>query len=155
MLKRNPIKLVGSILLGGTVMLGILSACGGPAAETKPIPAPPPTLAPTPAPTPAPAPVTAIPVSRPADSNGHVDPQAQGKLIWEEAAGGVGCAYCHGLEGKGSGTSGQGAPNIRGTNKSQIRRAVAGGVPLMSFIKLNEEELAAVAEYVQYLSAQP
>jgi hypothetical protein len=47
------------------------------------------------------------------------------------------------------------AANIRGANQAQVRGALAGGVPLMSFIKLNDEEITAVAAYIQWLDTQP
>jgi mono/diheme cytochrome c family protein len=80
---------------------------------------------------------------------------ALGKTIFEKTAGGVGCAYCHGLGGKGDGVAELGAPDIRGKTEAQFRAAIAGGVPLMSFIKLTEGEIAAVLEYLRFLSAQP
>lgn len=66
----------------------------------------------------------------------------------------MGCAYCHGPEAKGNGVSGLGAPDIRGKTEAQVRAALAGGVPLMSFIKLTDEEIAAVFAYLQYLNEQ-
>jgi mono/diheme cytochrome c family protein len=76
-------------------------------------------------------------------------------LVFEKTAGGVGCALCHGLDGKGGGISGLGAPDIRGAKEAKVRGAIAGGVPLMSFIKLNDAEITAVAAYVQWLDTQP
>jgi mono/diheme cytochrome c family protein len=77
-------------------------------------------------------------------------------LIFEKTAGGVGCAACHGLDGKGNGPAGVNAPNIRGKNEGDLRAAISGGVPMMtSVIKLNDDEIAAVVAYLQYLSEQP
>lgn len=75
-----------------------------------------------------------------------------GRRIYLETAGGVGCAYCHGVDGRGEGTAGLDAPNIVGAQMSAIRSSLAGGVPIMGFIKLNERELAAVAAYVRQLA---
>lgn len=80
---------------------------------------------------------------------------ALGQQIWTKGAGGVGCEFCHGPDARGGGVSGEGAPNIRMATKSMIRGALAGGVPLMTFIKLTEPELTAVSKYLDYLSAQP
>lgn len=80
---------------------------------------------------------------------------ARGKEIFQKTAGGVGCAYCHGPEAKG-GASGTTAPNIRGgvATEAKLRAALAGGAPLMSFIKLDDEEIEAVLRYVQSLDQQ-
>lgn len=115
-------------------------------------PAPTTTAAPTPT---IPVPATVAPSSTPSAGTSNSDLIAKGKLIFEKTAGGVGCAYCHGLDGKGNGTSGAGAPDIRGASEAKARAALAGGAPLMSFIDLSEDELAAVLAYLQYLLTQP
>lgn len=71
-------------------------------------------------------------------------------MIFEKTAGGVGCASCHGLDGKG-----RSAPYIQGASKVQLRQALAGGAQAMTFIKLNDEEIDAVVAYLAYLSQQP
>lgn len=78
---------------------------------------------------------------------------AQGAEIFQ-TAGGVGCAFCHGPQGKGDGEAGNGAPNIQGADKARVQAAVSGGVPLMGFISLSSDEIAAVAAYLQSLSGQ-
>jgi mono/diheme cytochrome c family protein len=78
---------------------------------------------------------------------------ARGKLIYEKTAGGVGCASCHGLDGKGKPEIGA-RPN-RGASETQVRGALIGGVPVMSFIKLTDEEITAVIAYLQWLDTQP
>lgn len=83
---------------------------------------------------------------------GQEDDLTAGRRLFRETAGGVGCAYCHGLEGRGDGLPGIEAPNIVGAQMSAIRASLAGGVPAMGFIELNERELAAVAAYVQQLA---
>ena len=80
------------------------------------------------------------------------DALAKGKVIYEETAGGVGCAYCHGLQGKGDGTAGLDAPAIIGLPESTIRASLAGAYPVMDFIELSEDELSAVVLYLQYLT---
>ena len=83
---------------------------------------------------------------------GQDDDLTAGERIFRETAGGVGCSYCHGLEGRGDGLPGIEAPNIVGAQMSAIRASLAGGVPAMSFIELNERELAAVAAYMRQLA---
>lgn len=133
-------RLGGGTLLTGIAILGILSACGG--ADGKAAPAPPaPRIAPAPAPT--------TPVTPPPAPNAG-DLLEKGKLLYEKTAGGVGCASCHGLDGKGGG-----APYIQGASKAQLRQALAGGAQAMTFIKLNDAEVDAVVAYLEYLSQQP
>lgn len=83
---------------------------------------------------------------------GQNDDLTAGRRIYTETAGGVGCAYCHGLDAKGEGVAGLDAPNIVGAQLSAVRSSLAGGVPVMGFIQLNERELAAVAAYLQQLA---
>lgn len=159
---RGLIKLVGGILLGGVLV--VLAACGG----TTPTPSAPkatataqqPSLqAPTSTAAPArtatatlaltPTAGASVPTSPvPTD-----DPLAKGKLLFEKTAGGVGCASCHGLNGKGTTTVG--APDVRGSSEARVRGALAGGVAMMSFIKLNDPEITAVVAYMRYLNEQP
>ncbi|MBI2854700.1 MAG: cytochrome c [Chloroflexi bacterium] len=80
---------------------------------------------------------------------GNTDTLAAGKLIFEKTAGGVGCASCHGLDGKGGKS---GAPDIRGASEAKVRTAVTGGVLAMSFIKLGDSDITAVAAYLKYLN---
>lgn len=79
---------------------------------------------------------------------------AEGKLIYEYTAGGVGCAYCHGLDGRGEGESGEHAPDIRGMTRTDVRQAI-GSIDSMEIIELSDEELTAVGAYLQYLAEQP
>ncbi len=74
---------------------------------------------------------------------------AAGKLIYEESAGGVGCATCHGLDG--SGNPDAGGPYIRGVAKSTFNSAVHGGVPVMEFLGLKSKEEKEVYAYLTYL----
>jgi len=74
---------------------------------------------------------------------------AKGKLIFEETAGGIGCATCHGLDATGNPDAG--SPFIRGVSKAQLDAALDGGVPDMDFIRLNRQEEKAVLAYLQHL----
>jgi mono/diheme cytochrome c family protein len=102
-------------------MLAVLSACAGSSTSTAPGPA---VTAPT-ATSGAPAANPQTPTN--AVNSGATDQLAQGKLIFEKTAGGVGCASCHALDGKGNGPAGLNAPNIRGKTEggragSYVRR---------------------------------
>jgi mono/diheme cytochrome c family protein len=74
----------------------------------------------------------------------------QGRIIFEETAGDVGCAACHGMSATGDQDAG--GPYIRGASKAQLDSALGGGVPIMGFIKLSLEEKAAVLSYLSYLT---
>ena len=74
----------------------------------------------------------------------------QGRVIFEETAGDVGCAACHGMAATGDPDAG--APYIRGVSKAQLDSALGGGVPIMGFIKLSAEEKTAVLSYLTYLT---
>ena len=158
LLKRDLMKLVSGILLGGVTVLVVTPACGSPASSaptqlSSPAAAPAATATPRPAVNAA-TPANPQPANQPANAP-STDLLAKGKLIFEKTAGGVGCAYCHGLDGKGNGTAGVGAPPNRGAAEAKVRAALSGGVPLMSFIKLTEDEITAVVAYLQYLNDQP
>jgi len=77
-----------------------------------------------------------------------------GREIFNKTAGGVGCAYCHGSDGKGDGPSMLGAPPNRGATEEMVRNALAS-FPDMSFIKLTNDEIKAVVVYLAYLAEQP
>ena len=74
---------------------------------------------------------------------------AQGKKLFEETAGGVGCALCHGMNGAGDPNAG--APDVRGADEQMFRAAWGGAAPVMSFITLNNDEVEAVVAYLAYL----
>ncbi len=102
--------------------------------------------------TPAPAvePTTASP-------DGEVDEEviALGKEIFEVTGGGVGCAWCHGMEGEGDGPSGIGAPPNRGATKDRLEWALDGGeTDAMTFIELKSKEKTAVLAYLKFLDEQ-
>lgn len=78
---------------------------------------------------------------------------ARGKLLFEETAGDVGCAMCHGMEATGDADAG--APSIRGVTDAQMKSALAGAVPVMEFIQLTDAERKAVHAYLQSLAQGP
>ena len=80
------------------------------------------------------------------------DPAALGRIIFEETAGGVGCAYCHGMDGTGNQVLG--GPDIRGETSERVRGALTD-VDFMSEIRLNDDEIAAVVSHLQQLADQP
>ncbi|MBI2916644.1 MAG: cytochrome c [Chloroflexi bacterium] len=149
-MKRDLVKLVGTILLVGVTALAVLPACGGSTSATGPIPTAAQTAAKaTPTGRVAPAPNTS--------STGptSTDLLARGQLLYDKTAGGVGCAHCHALDGKGQGPAQVNAPNIRGKTEGDVRAAIQGGVPMMGFLILTDEDITAVVAYLQYLNEQP
>jgi mono/diheme cytochrome c family protein len=70
-----------------------------------------------------------------------------GEEIFNVTAGGVGCASCHGSDAGGTGDG----PNIIGSSKSAITRAMAG-VTDMDNINLTGDQLEAVYQYLRTLS---
>lgn len=74
---------------------------------------------------------------------------AVGEEIFQTKAGGVGCAACHGKDGKGAT-----APANRGSSAEEIRVQLATN-EAMQFISLTDDEIEAVAEYLAYLATQP
>jgi mono/diheme cytochrome c family protein len=77
---------------------------------------------------------------------------ALGREIFEKTAGGIGCAACHGMNGRGGVQFN--APDIRGADETRIRAALAG-VQFMSRIMLTDAEIAAVVAHLQELNKQP
>jgi mono/diheme cytochrome c family protein len=96
----------------------------------------------------APAPAAAAAAGPAAGAN----PRAVGRTMFEKTAGGVGCAACHGMDGKGGAQFN--APDIRGADEMRVRAALAG-VAVMSRIALNDAEIAAVVAHLQELNKQP
>lgn len=171
-MKAILIRPFGFLLLVALAVPAVLAACGGgsPATATTVAtatvaPAPSPSATPTAGPAPtavatlAPtATATAAPTvvaTATAGSSGLSAQLEQGKLIFEKTAGGVGCAFCHNIDGKGKGPANVEAPNIRGKTEADVRAAVAGGVPMMTIVKLSDAEYEAVAAYLTYLGTQP
>ncbi|NQW22468.1 MAG: cytochrome c [SAR202 cluster bacterium] len=166
LIQKNLVRLVGSALLGATVIVAV--ACGGdaapstaaPTATTLPAAAPTATAVPSPtetvavAPTDTPEVIPSTPPSLPDSTDQTL--LAEGKLIFEKTAGGVGCAFCHGMDGKGDGPAGLGAPANRGSTRARFEWALGGGeTGAMVFIQLNRAEKDAVMAYLDFLGEQP
>jgi mono/diheme cytochrome c family protein len=94
----------------------------------------------------------AAPAPRPAAAAGGGTPPALGRTIFEKTAGGIGCAACHGVDGRGGAQFN--APDIRGADEMRVRAALAG-VAVMNRIMLNDAEIAAVVAHLQALNQQP
>lgn len=150
-----------ALVAAASIML-LLLGCGGSngADPTTVVPTntpqatPPPTSTATVTPaTPTTIVVATVPATLPASTpaSGEVDGQmiALGKQVFDETAGGIGCAYCHHADATGDLTIG--SPNIRGVTEGQIIDALATRAQ-MSFITLSDEELKAVAAYLKTLA---
>ncbi|MFV2003302.1 MAG: hypothetical protein ACC619_10020 [Paracoccaceae bacterium] len=74
----------------------------------------------------------------------------QGRLLYEETAGDVGCATCHALDATGEAELG--SPFIRGVARAQLDAALNGGVPDMDFFDLNRHETRAILAHLKYLA---
>ena len=137
------------ILLLGAVVVG----CGG-------SDAPNPTAAPTSLPiTPTSPPVvvepTAMPPTLPPTTGNNTDSTEiidQGKILFETTAGGVGCALCHGLDGRGKPELA--TPQNRGATADMIWDALETRAQ-MTFLVLTNDEVRAIAAYLQVLDTQP
>lgn len=82
--------------------------------------------------------VAVIPVGAQADD----DLIAKGKLIFEETAGGIGCASCHSMD-----ATGDVGPNIQGRVVADIEYALSS-VEDMAFLELSADEISAVEAYL-------
>jgi len=70
--------------------------------------------------------------------------------LFEKAAGGVGCAACHGHFALGDL---QIAPNVRGVDEDRIRGALEGAEEMEFLIPvLTNDDIASLAQYLQYLA---
>ena len=78
--------------------------------------------------------------------------EERGALVFEQTAGGVGCASCHGMDGAGDASLS--TPDIRGADEARVRSAL-DGVVLMSGIRLTDAELEAVLAHLQILNEAP
>lgn len=76
----------------------------------------------------------------------------KGKVIFEKMAGGVGCAFCHGMDGKGRAELA--SPNIRGKTAQDVLGAMETRSQ-MNIVKLSDEEVRAVAAYLGVLGSTP
>lgn len=95
----------------------------------------------------APAGNPAAPAAEPATDEKAI--LAKGEEIFQKAAGGIGCQYCHGKDGKGLI-----GPNIRGASAGKIQGALQM-VEAMEIVRLDKDEIEAVAAYLKYLESQP
>ena len=114
----------------------LLTACAGEAATTPPAPTA------TPAPETTPVPVQEEPAIEPEEE----DLAAKGEEIFQQTAGGTGCAVCHGKD-----ASGNIGPDIRGKSVADIQDALSF-VDAMSSISLKDVGIRAVAAYLQTIS---
>lgn len=103
----------------------------------------PPEVTASPGPTAVPPEATTTP--EPTAPSRPEDLIAQGELIFQKTAGGIGCQACHGTD-----ATGLIGPDIRGRTFGQIGAAL-GLVDAMSFIMLTEDQMKAVAAYLQTL----
>lgn len=171
MLRMTQIRRDAARLIAGVAATALLEACGGAtpattlpasvptvvpaAAVAAPTAAPvAPTVKPTEAPIAAPTEAPAAAEAQPAAGLASLDDAllAQGRILFEKDAGGVGCASCHGMDARGN--EAIGAPDIQGRTDAQIRSALTG-VDMMTPLKVKPDEVKAIAAYLNYLSTQP
>lgn len=140
-----------AMLIGLSLIAAAVVACGGTTSSPTPTAT---VIADTPIPTTPPPTQTPTPIATPSGTgtNTPVDLVASGKVIYEETAGGVGCALCHGFDAQGKPEVGA-PPNI-GATESEIAAALQDRAQ-MTFIKMTDEEIRAVAAYLKFLSEQP
>ena len=132
----------------------LLGACSTSSDTTVPIPAP----TPAPAPAPSPPPDEPAPSSEPSTPAPSEDPMGDtndreqlislGKTLYDESAGGVGCAMCHAVDARGDI-----GPSLRGKSLGDIQFAMENNEQ-MSFIIVSPEEIEAIAAYLQQLNNQ-
>ena len=140
----TPGSLQGRLLaIAGVASMIIAAACSGGSAKTTPAAAAPKAAA-----------STALSAAAPGAGVAASDELARGREIFTKTAGGVGCAFCHGADGKGNGPSGVGAPPNRGLDEERVRTALKN-VEMMRIVKLNDDEIKAVVAYLAYLGKQP
>ncbi len=97
-------------------------------------------------PTTSPSPTSAAPATPNTPKAG--DLLSRGEELYQRKAGGVGCAGCHGVDAYGSI-----GPNIRGSSAQEIADALKT-VAAMNFLKMTDDEVAAVSAYLKYLESQ-
>ena len=80
--------------------------------------------------------------------------RAKGKVLFEKAAGGIGCAHCHGIGGRGK--ADVASPPIRGMGQDQIYAALQTRAQMLFLRnKLSDDDITAIAEYLRELGKQP
>ncbi|MGI9647070.1 MAG: c-type cytochrome [Acidimicrobiia bacterium] len=143
---------IARIALGLVFAAGLLASCGGgsesgDSPSTTPAPtttAPPATTAPTTATTLTTTTAGVTTTAGPSDS----ELIAAGKVLYDETASGIGCAYCHGLDG--AGILEQASPDIRGQGTDDILLALSDRAEMTSLV-LSYEEVEAIAAYIATL----
>jgi mono/diheme cytochrome c family protein len=73
-------------------------------------------------------------------------PAAKGNVIFDETAGDIGCAACHGTDARGDGA----APDIRKAGEAQIKDGPEHTGDMRGF-GLTPVDVRAVAAYLTYL----
>jgi mono/diheme cytochrome c family protein len=81
------------------------------------------------------------------DSETSQEMIAAGRLLYEQTAGGMGCAACHGNFGLGD--LGMGS-YVRGIGEQTVRDSLES-VEAMASLSLSDEEIGAVTAYLQWL----
>lgn len=148
--------------LGAGLATALLLAACGAATPATTLPAAAPTAVPA-AQVAAPTVAPVVPTVRPTEAPAAAQPAAgleslddallaQGQILFEKDAGGVGCASCHGMDATGNESIG--APNIQGKTDAQIRSALTG-VDMMTPLKVKPDEIKAISAYLTHLSTQP
>ena len=154
-MKKERLVVITGVLLA-SLLLASFAACGGdtsnsastetaipPASSATAEAKNSPTAIPvTPTPTNTPLPIAS---ELAVDPEADVDLIADGKLLFDKTAGGLGCAYCHQADAKGDLEIG--SPDIRGVTESQIIDALITRVQ-MTFLDLSDYEVSAVAAYL-------
>jgi mono/diheme cytochrome c family protein len=72
----------------------------------------------------------------------------RGEDLYQRTAGGMGCAACHGTDAYGNI-----GPNIRSSSAQEIQDALQN-VAAMKFLKLNDDDVNAIAAYLTKLGSQ-
>lgn len=71
---------------------------------------------------------------------------AKGKVLFEETAGDLGCAACHGADARGDGT----APDIRKAGEAKIKESLQDTADMRNF-GLTPVDVRAIAAYLAYV----
>jgi mono/diheme cytochrome c family protein len=79
---------------------------------------------------------------------------ARGKALFEKDAGGVGCALCHGLDGKGKPELA--TPSNRGASEQLIWNALETRAQMTFMLgTLSSDDVRAISAYLAELATQP
>ena len=128
------------IVLTGLLMAGALfiTSCQGATTTSTDTP----DLTPEPTPASTPSGSASPPLS---SSAGDV---TRGEVIFQQTAGGIGCAACHAKDAMGNI-----GPEIIGKAADEISYALRT-VEEMEFLKITEQEIDDLAAYLEYLKSQ-